>query len=210
MSDDSGDATAPIDSWADAQKLLVETQDTYDIMVECAFAMTVFGLIPILNFLTTGLRVILAAVVIIFFLALDTSTNMTRLATFFNDESNWDDKSKYAAAMAYKKEQYTNYDAASFFTGVSEDDKSMLEFEEGGGIMFWLYFFFPTAALCLAPILLPLTVPTVSISFWILMLIFIASYTAEVYVLIGLVTQNAPKTLLSWMPNEAAALAAAV
>lgn len=198
------DELEPIASWEDAQTLLVDTQSTWDTVAALALVQTILSLIPFVNMVFVFVRATLAAVVLILFNAVDLKNNMVRLAAYFNDKANWEDSAAYDAAMATKKEQYEALDGARWFTSFSEDEKSMEEFDEGAGIDFFSMWFIPTAIGFIFPILLVLSPFTLTISWWTAILLFVISCWFDVYSFIGLVTQNSPATMLSWMPNDAA------
>ena len=95
-----------ITSWECGQEIITETKNWYEIVKILSILEGVLGIIPPFNFFFVWVRVLCAAISAILNL-MYISPQIMLLATYYNEQSNWTDPTKYEAAMAMKKEAYT-------------------------------------------------------------------------------------------------------
>ena len=110
----------------------------------------------------------------------------------------------FETAQIAKKEAYEAYDA-SRFGSVTTDEKSMKEFETGGGQSMYMLPFYLVCALPFSVFLLPFGPFTIGLTWLVFWVLFVAAFLSEIWIIVGLLTSNAPIAMLAWMPNEAAA-----
>ena len=190
------DSTTAIASWEDASTMLVDAQSSWETINSLGLAQTILALIPIINVITGPVQWVLCLVNTILFM--DFSTNLTSLATYYNNADNWSDKKKYDEAQTTKKTNYLRYNP------LLKNEKEALEFEAGDFAAAWNIMFYVVLSAPLAGPLVGLAPFTFGLSLIGAVVLFATVLLFNVLILAGFLQDNGPSTILSWMPTEKA------